>query len=99
MMTGAKMQPEFNHNMDEQPAANYRTVQSGGALQDALREQGGQLPAADKVTDKFSDNAGDNSLTRYEINQSLTAPEVTNEHSFAQAMERAVNEIGKDSKP
>lgn len=45
-------------------------------------------PQADQVTDKFSDNAGDNAVTRYEINASITSPAVANEHSFREAMNR-----------
>jgi hypothetical protein len=49
-----------------------------------------EWPAIDpaKVTDKFSDNAGDNALTRYEIDQSIVAPEFANEHSFIEALEK-----------
>lgn len=93
-MTGAKMQPEFNDNMDKQPMTNYTAVKTGGAVQDDLRGHQDK-PAADKVTDKFSDNAGDNALTRYEINSSIVSPEVANEHSYANALNRGLEEIGK----
>ena len=93
-MTGAKMQPEFNANMDKQPANNYTVIKSGGALQDDLREHESE-PAADQVTDKFSDNAGDNALTRFEINQSIVSPEVANEHSYANALNKGLEQIGK----
>jgi hypothetical protein len=96
-MTGAKMQPEFNANMDKQPANNYTTIKSGGALQDDLREHEGK-PAADQVTDKFSDNAGDNALTRYEINRSIVSPEVANEHSYANALNKGLEQIGKKNR-
>jgi len=94
-VTGAKMQPEFNANMDKQSANNYTTIKSGGALQDDLRENEDNKPAADQVTDKFSDNAGDNALTRYEINRSIVSPEVSNEHSYANALNKGLEQIGK----
>lgn len=95
-MTGAKMQPEFNANMDRQPGNHYETVKTGGAIQDDLREHPDR-PAADKITDKFSDNAGDNALTRYEINSSIVSPEVANEHSYAKALNKGLEQIGKDT--
>jgi hypothetical protein len=89
-MTGAKMQPEFNQNVDRQAGVRYDNPPTGGAVQDELRSEESsrneQGPAADKVTDKFSDNAGDNALTRYEVNRSIVSPEVTNEHSFIKAL-------------
>lgn len=47
----------------------------------------------DKVTDKFSDNAGDNTVTRYEINHSITAPQFANEHSYEKALMKGLDEI------
>jgi hypothetical protein len=58
-------------------------------------ENDGQEITADKVTDKFSDNAGDNSLTRFEINRSITATETANEHSFAKALMKGLDDISK----
>lgn len=99
-MTGAKMQPEFNNNVDNQPFNNYRSPKTGGAMQDEMRNEDeephdGEQPAADKITDKFSDNAGDNAVTRYEINSSIVAPQFANEHSYSNAMQKAIEEIGK----
>ncbi|WP_093691200.1 hypothetical protein [Sporolituus thermophilus] len=47
----------------------------------------------DKVTDKFSDNAGDNSLTRYEINRSIVSADVANEHSYVKALNQGLKEL------
>jgi hypothetical protein len=43
-----------------------------------------------KVTDKFSDNAGDGAVTRYEINQSIVAPEFANEQSYVEALKKGI---------
>ena len=52
----------------------------------------------DLVTDKFSDNAGDNTVTRYEINQSIVSKATANEHSFRQAMMEGLKEISQPKK-
>ncbi|MCX7781689.1 MAG: hypothetical protein N2491_12415 [Negativicutes bacterium] len=102
-MTGTKMQPEFNRNLTEQVAPRYEGSATGGVIQDRLREEEAREKAdaqvsPDLITDKFSDNAGDNALTRYEINQSLKAPELTNEHLHAKAFAEELNKVIKNSK-
>lgn len=100
-MTGSSMQPEFNHNIDKHDAPNYKSPITGGAIQDMLREKEIQektavpVTAVDKITDKFSDNAGDNALTRYEINQSIVSEEMANEHSFVRAAMSGLDKIAK----
>lgn len=94
-MTGAKMQPESNNKMDEQPGTNFTAVKTGGSVQEDQRTYQDK-PAADKVTDKFSDNAGDNALTRYEINSSIVSPEVANEQSYINALNKGLEQIGKN---
>lgn len=43
--------------------------------------------APENETDKFSDNAGDNSLSRAEINSSISSTATANEASYRKAME------------
>lgn len=40
----------------------------------------------ENTTDKFSDNAGDNALTRAEINESIVSDTTANEHEYAKAL-------------
>ena len=102
MMTGSTMQPEFNHNIiNKHDAPNYKSPITGGTIQDLLRkkESSGETAnpgtAVDKITDKFSDSAGDNALTRYEINQSIVSEEVANEHSFVNAAMHSLDKTAR----
>lgn len=67
---------------------NSRHPEDGQRAASSGNEPEEKKPQADQVTDKFSDNAGDNTVTRYEINASITSPAVANEHSFREAMNR-----------
>jgi hypothetical protein len=43
-----------------------------------------------KITDKFSDNAGDGAVTRYEIDQSIVSPEFANEQTYVEALKKGL---------
>ncbi len=48
--------------------------------------------APENETDKFSDNAGDNSLSRAEINSSIISEATANETSYRKAMEKGLED-------
>lgn len=48
--------------------------------------------APENTTDKFSDNGGDNSLTRAEINSSIVSKATANEASYREAMEQGLDD-------
>lgn len=48
--------------------------------------------APENVTDKFSDNGGDNSLTRAEINSSIVSKATANEASYREAMNEGLDD-------
>ncbi|SMD09039.1 hypothetical protein [Sporomusa malonica] len=48
--------------------------------------------APENVTDKFSDNGGDNSLPRAEINSSIVSKATANEASYRAAMEEGLDD-------
>ncbi|MDF2568689.1 MAG: hypothetical protein K0R55_293 [Sporomusa sp.] len=48
--------------------------------------------APENVTDKFSDNGGDNSLTSAEVNSSIVSKAIANEATFRTAMDEGLDD-------
>lgn len=52
-----------------------------------------------KVTDKFTDDAGDSTVTREEINASIISNETANEHSYVTALKKGLNTTSQKPGP
>jgi hypothetical protein len=57
-----------------------------------------QQSSSDYILSGYTANAGDNSVSRAQINASQISPAVTNEASYVQALNRGLQDITDDTK-